>query len=92
MGLTAADLVDDRGAAAETDDFFRSRAFLDAEGVTHTLRLESAERTALVPLIAREVEGEGSTRSRPTATRAPRSTVPASLRHRATSTGRPPGS
>ena len=28
--------------AAETDDFFRSRPFYDAEGVTHTLRIEGA--------------------------------------------------
>ena len=56
MGLTAT-LLADRGAAAESDDLFRCRAFLDAEGVTHTLRIESPERIALVPLIVREIEG-----------------------------------
>lgn len=58
MGLSAtAELIADRGAAAESDDLFRCRAFLEAEGVTHTLRIESPERTALVPLIVREIEG-----------------------------------
>jgi hypothetical protein len=52
-----AELFDDRGAAAESEDFFRCRAFLEAEGVTHTLRIEAADRTALVPLIVREIEG-----------------------------------
>jgi hypothetical protein len=52
-----AELLDDRGAAAESDDLFRCRAFLDAEGVTNTLRIESSDRTALVPLIVRELEG-----------------------------------
>ncbi|MGH2986484.1 MAG: GNAT family N-acetyltransferase, partial [Solirubrobacterales bacterium] len=55
--LAEAELIADRGAAAHSDDLFRSPPFLDAEGVTHTLRLESAGRTALVPLIVREVEG-----------------------------------
>ncbi len=50
-------LLADRGAAAESPDLFRSRPFFDAEGVTHTLRLESPGRTALVPLIVRGVEG-----------------------------------
>jgi hypothetical protein len=59
VGLSTAELLPDRGAAAESDDFFRCRAFLDAEGVTHTLRIESADRCALVPLIVREVEGTG---------------------------------
>jgi Acetyltransferase (GNAT) domain len=57
--LAEAELIADRGAAAQSDDFFRARPFLDAEGVTHTLRLESGGRTALVPLIVREVEGSG---------------------------------
>lgn len=52
-----AELIADRGAAAGCDEFFRSPAFLDAEGVTHTLRVSSPGRTALVPLIVREVAG-----------------------------------
>ncbi len=51
-----AELLADRGAAAESEDFFRSRAFLDAEDVTHTLRISSADREARVPLIVRGVE------------------------------------
>jgi hypothetical protein len=42
---------------AAGDDFFRSPAFMAAEGVTHTLRIESPARTTLVPLIVRGVEG-----------------------------------
>ena len=38
------ELIDDAGAAAESEEFFRSRAFLDAEGVTHTLRVETGGR------------------------------------------------
>jgi hypothetical protein len=64
--LTArAELIDDRGVAAESDDFFRSRPFLDAEGVTHTLRIEVEEDAAgsrtgelLAPLIVRRI-GDG---------------------------------
>jgi hypothetical protein len=48
-------LIEDRGAAAETPDFFRSRAFLDAEGVTHTLRVEARDATAALPMIVREI-------------------------------------
>lgn len=53
----AAELLADRGAAAESPDLFRSRPFLEAEGATHTLSLDSPGRTALVPLIVREVDG-----------------------------------
>jgi hypothetical protein len=56
VGL-AAELLADGGAAAESDDLFRCRAFLEAEAVTHTLRIESPDRNALVPLIVREIEG-----------------------------------
>jgi hypothetical protein len=41
--------------AAETDDFFRSRPFYDAEGVTHTLRIESAGSAIALPLLVREI-------------------------------------
>ena len=56
MGLATAALLADGGAAASGDEFFRSPQFLAAEGATHTLRIESDERTALVPLIVRELE------------------------------------
>lgn len=52
-----AELLADRGAAAESEEFFRSRPFLDAEGVTHTLRIEAGGAELLAPLIAREIPG-----------------------------------
>jgi hypothetical protein len=54
-----AELLEDRGAAAESDEFFRSRPFLDAEGVTHTLRIEAEGGELLAPLIVREIDGTG---------------------------------
>jgi Acetyltransferase (GNAT) domain len=62
-----AELIEDRGAAAASDEFFRSRPFLDAEGVTHTLRIEAARpgpaagRELLAPLIVRPI-GDGPER------------------------------
>ncbi len=53
-----AELVEDRGEAATSAELFRSRPFLDAEGVTHTLRIETGEAELLAPLIVREV-GDG---------------------------------
>lgn len=52
-----AELIEDRGAAAESEELFRSRAFLDAEGVTHTLRIAAAEGELLAPLIVRAIPG-----------------------------------
>jgi hypothetical protein len=52
-----AELISDRGAAAESDDFFRSRAFYDAEGVTHTLHVESRAGDACVPLLVNDIAG-----------------------------------
>ena len=65
-----AELLEDRGEAAAGEDFFRCRPFLDAEGVTHTLRIEvdpdaagdatgeGGTAAALVgPLIVREIPG-----------------------------------
>ena len=52
-----AELVGDRGASAQTNDFFRSRAFYDAEGVSHTLRIESDDVRLAMPLLVREIEG-----------------------------------
>ncbi|MFL5871611.1 MAG: GNAT family N-acetyltransferase [Solirubrobacterales bacterium] len=56
-GPAAAELISDRGAAAASDDLFRSPAFLAVEGVTHTLRIESPSRTTLIPVIVRDVDG-----------------------------------
>jgi Acetyltransferase (GNAT) domain len=53
--IARAELIEDRGEAAAGDDFFRSRPFLDAEGVTHTLRIATGEPTLLAPLIVREI-------------------------------------
>lgn len=54
----AAELIEDRGEAASGPDFFRSPAFLEAEGTTHSLRITgggegTAEMTA--PLVVREI-------------------------------------
>jgi hypothetical protein len=56
-----AELIEDRGEAAVSDEFFRSRPFLDAEGATHTLRIETTSGDLLAPLIVRPV-AEGSER------------------------------
>lgn len=56
-----AELIEDRGEAAAGEDFFRSRQFLDAEGVTHTLRIETGNAELLAPLIVREI-GDASER------------------------------
>ena len=52
-----AELLADRGAAAESEELFRSRPFLDAEEVTHTLRIEAGGTTLVAPLIVREIPG-----------------------------------
>lgn len=52
---TTAELIEDRGEAAVSGHFFRSRPFLDAEGVTHTLRIKSGDTVLLAPLIVREI-------------------------------------
>lgn len=51
------ELLADGGEAAVEDEFFRGREFLTAEGVTHTLRIDSASSTAAVPLLVREIPG-----------------------------------
>lgn len=61
-GVTAvASLIEDGGAAASSDEFFRSTSFLDAEDVTHSLRIAGEEGELLAPLIVREI-GEGPER------------------------------
>jgi hypothetical protein len=57
-----AELLDDRGEAAVVDQFFRSRPFLDAEGATHTLRIETVDGGELLaPLLVRPI-GDGPER------------------------------
>lgn len=51
------ELIEDGGAAASGEDFFRSPQFLEAEGVTHTLRIVSEAGELFAPLIVREIEG-----------------------------------
>jgi Acetyltransferase (GNAT) domain len=54
-----AELTEDHGQAAADEEFFRSPPFLDAEGVTHTLRIEADDLELVAPLIVREIEGTG---------------------------------
>jgi hypothetical protein len=56
-----AELIDDSGGAAGGPDFFRSLPFLEAEGVTHTLRIATADAELLAPVVVREI-GEGPER------------------------------
>jgi hypothetical protein len=55
--LTSVELLDDRGEASLSDDFFRSRPFLDAEGVTHTLRIATGEADLLAPVVVSPIDG-----------------------------------
>ena len=50
-----AELIEDRGEAAAGEEFFRSRQFLDAEGVTHSLCIETDAGELLAPLIVRAI-------------------------------------
>jgi hypothetical protein len=50
-----AELIADRGEAAAGEEFFRSRPFLEAEGVTHTLRIAAGGAELLAPLVVREI-------------------------------------
>lgn len=56
-----AELIEDGGAAASGEEFFRSSQFLKAEGVTHTLRISSVGGEMLAPLTVREI-GSGPER------------------------------
>ncbi len=52
-------LLEDAGAAAEAEDFFRSRQFFDAEEVSHTLVVEGADARVAIPVKVRPTpEGE----------------------------------
>jgi hypothetical protein len=55
-----AQLIADEGRAAETDDFFRSRPFYDAEGVSHSLVVggDGDDELAL-PLLVHEIGETG---------------------------------
>jgi hypothetical protein len=55
--VAEATLIEDGGEAAADDQFFRSRQLLEAEGVTHTLRIVSGTGDLLAPLIVRDIDG-----------------------------------
>jgi Acetyltransferase (GNAT) domain len=57
VSAAVAELIEDGGAAAASEEFFRSRPFLDAEGVTHTLRISAVDVELLAPLLVRDVPG-----------------------------------
>ncbi len=61
MTVAKAELIENRGETALSAEFFRSRQFFDAEGVTHTLRIESEEAELLGPLIVRDIPGTDQT-------------------------------
>jgi GNAT acetyltransferase-like protein len=62
-----AQLIEDGGASAvggvgrHPSEFFRGAPFLDAEGATHTLRIEADDAELLAPLIVRAI-GDGPDR------------------------------
>jgi Acetyltransferase (GNAT) domain len=55
--VAVAELIEDGGAASAGEGFFRSRPFLEAEGTTHTLKIESEDIQLLAPLKVREIPG-----------------------------------
>ena len=55
--MASVELIEDRGAAAVEDEFFRSRQFLEAEGTTHTLLIRDGDSSAAVPLVVRPIPG-----------------------------------
>jgi hypothetical protein len=58
-----AQLIEDGGASAgggvggHPTEFFRGAHFLEAEGATHTLRIETDDAELLAPLVVREIGG-----------------------------------
>ena len=59
MTAATAELVEDGGAAASSAEYFRSQPFLQAERVTHTLRVKGPEGEVGLPVIVREIPGTG---------------------------------
>ena len=53
----ATELIEDGGAAASGDEFFRSPQFLEAEGVTHSLRITGEGTELVTPLLVRAIDG-----------------------------------
>lgn len=54
-----AELLEDRGAAASDEEFFRSPQFLEAECTTHSLRVTLDDGAITAPVIVRPIEGTG---------------------------------
>ncbi len=54
-----AHLVEDGGEAAAGPEFFRSREFMAAEGVSHSLLIDAGGEELAAPLVVREIEGGG---------------------------------
>jgi len=59
MKTYRARLIEDRGRAVLSNEFFRSQAHFDAEGVTHTLLVEGAPGSLRIPLVVRPIPGTG---------------------------------
>jgi hypothetical protein len=59
--VARAELIEDRGDAAASAQFFRSRPFLEAEGATHTLRIEAGDLELVAPVLVRPI-GNGPER------------------------------
>ncbi|MGI8462530.1 MAG: GNAT family N-acetyltransferase [Solirubrobacterales bacterium] len=58
--IARAELIADGGAAARSEEFFRCRPYLDAEGTSHTLRIETSGAPLVAPLLVRDIpEGAG---------------------------------
>lgn len=55
-----AHLLKDAGESAAEHGFFRSREFMAAEGVTHTLMIETDHGVLMAPLKVNPIEGGGS--------------------------------
>jgi hypothetical protein len=69
--FATAELIEDGGEAAASDQFFRSRPFLDAEAVTHTLRIATGATELLAPLVVREIPPPTGRNVEPGATNRP---------------------
>jgi hypothetical protein len=52
-----AELIEDAGRAASESEFFRAPEFLEAEGTTHSLRIETEDGAITAPLVVRSIEG-----------------------------------
>lgn len=57
--VNRATVTEDGGRASSGIDFFRCPAFLEAEGVTHTIEIGEGNDRIAGPLVAREIPGGG---------------------------------